>query len=288
VIRKLKNYIKIKSEYIISEYVNRPFCNQCKIFPRDVIVASYAKSGRTWPRFFVSEYLTIKYKLNLKSKNNWNTPILTPSPLCSSRGGLLSFPYKSYPKKKGRFIFSHEDYISKHFFGNQVVFITRNIYDIIISTYFYNRFRVNNNLKNINLNYYALNIFDFDKFIKLTNMFSLLLKKSAKYKIYSYEEMKKNPKKCFRDIIKFGGFKIDEAVFEEALKRTSFKNMQKNEMNDLGIRKKANLHVRKGKVYGFRDYLSESTVNTISVNLKDKLDLLLRNYYVDLPKSFNR
>ena len=138
----------------------------CKILPNDVLIASYAKSGRTWIRFFIANYLSNVIKIK-NPEINWNNfASLTPSQYCNSSDGLLAVPYDNYPKDKSRFIFSHDKYFGNFFAGNQVILLTRNIFDIILSSYHFNTYRANPKLANITLDEYALKVFNFNRLIQ--------------------------------------------------------------------------------------------------------------------------
>ena len=108
---------------------------------------------------------------------------------------------------------------------------------------------------------------------------------ASKYKIYSYENLRYNAKQYFREIIELSDFEINEEIFYQVLKKTEFKNMQEDELNQKKNKSKNFLHVREGKIFGYLDHMSPSTIKKIENFLVGKLEPIMYKFYVSSIKN---
>jgi len=269
--KKIKSVIKI----IKGDYISRLFYPQCRIRTDEVIIASFPRSGRTWVRFFIANYLNEYYKL--KKDVSWeNFAELSPGPLCDKESGLLN-----YPENIPRVIFSHNWYIAKHFKNRRVVYITRNFLDILISCYFFRKYRDEDFPKSISINQFIQKEFNFKKAFKRINFFSERLKLAKKIWILSYEKLRKNPKKKFRQLLDYLNFEYQEDCFEKSFYNSSFKQMHKDETLQKKYKSKEKFHTRKGKIKDYDEYLNDDIVNFVKEKASKQLKGLLKKYYLD-------
>lgn len=268
---------KIKSKFreIFEGKIVRLFCPKCKVKDDDLIFASYEKSGRTWVRFFVAEYINLTY--NFGYDISWeNFTKLTPSPLCNKRDGLLSFPKGMIPRP----IFSHNAVVIPFIPHRKVVFISRNFFDIIVSKYFFMMHRNKKSLSKIDINTFIAKKFNYSKAFKKINSFSKAINKSSDYLIVSYEDLKKDPKKNFRRIIKFSDYPYNEKLIDEAIKNASFDSMHKKEVKEKKYKNKEAFHTRKGNVSGYHDYLTDDSIIFLKSKISNGLKGVLKNYFL--------
>ena len=269
----IKACVKVKRE-IFEDRINRIICKKCRIRKDDLIMASFPKSGRTWVRFFMAEYINQIY--NLDYKLNWdNFVYLSPSPLCNKRDGL-----RNLPNIDKRFILSHDKRIGRFFKNRKVIFITRNFFDIIISYYFFHKNRDKKDFEKLEINDFAKNIFNMKEAVNRINYFSKQLPKSNSYFIIPYENLKVEYEKIFPEIINFSFFPYDQKKIKTAINFSSFNNMRKLEKEKLKEEKQENFHTREGKSFKYKNYLTEETISYIKNYLEKNLKGILRKYYL--------
>lgn len=252
----------------------RPYLNpRSRVQPHDMIFASFQKSGRTWVRFFMANYVVSYYRLGVKI--NWENFInYSPGYLCNHRTGLLNYPF-NIP----RVVFSHDKYIGNYFPNRKVVLMTRNVCDIVISFYYFHKNR-NKIFLSKDINEFALNEFDYDYFFGKLNFFARKFRESSEYLIIRYEDMLNDSETSFRNLIEFSPHEFDEEIFQLALKNSSFEKMRQMEMEQNGY-SGDKLHTRKAKSGQGKENLSEQAVFLIEEKVKMRLDKDLREYYLD-------
>ena len=91
--------------------------------------------------------------------------------------------------------------------------------------------------------------------------------------VVRYEDMVKNPKKTFKDIIEYLGWEYDETTFSKALKATEFARLKKQEEKS-GFREQslagANFF-RSGKTDSWKDELSEKQEKRLTDAFSDMM-----------------
>lgn len=233
------------------------------------IVSSHAKSGRTWVRFFISNYLN--YKFSFSEDINWNN---FNKITISTR--LKDYFNRIKLEQDKIFIFSHGEQVINFFKDRKVIFITRNFYDIIISSYYHNK-RSLKKFKDISLNSYINDYFDYENSIKYINKTFKNLDNSKKYIILSYEDLVTNTFENFKKIIKFLEIDFDYKTFEKTIDITSFSNMKAQELEG---KKSEYGHVRKGEIYNYKKTLSNIEIETINKKFYNKIDKSILKYFI--------
>lgn len=270
IVTRLANKIR----HIYYDHIARIFHKNCRIKSDDVLVCSFPKSGRTWIRFFIASYIDNIYGLGIGV--DWDNFVqLSPGPLCNKYSGLLN-----YPNNIPRVIFSHDNNIGRFFKKRKVVYITRNIFDIIVSYYHFHKHRNHVKYQEMTLDEFATKAYNLKGAVKQLNYFTKELNKTKEYIIIPYEIMRQDPDNYFRNIIDFIGFDFNQTSFDYAINRSSFESMQKMEIN---LFKKENgeaLHVRRGEVNKYIDSFNEETIKYISDYLRNNLHGVLKQYYL--------
>ena len=263
-----------KTSLINEDYIRRIYRKECWIRSDDTIIGSYPRSGRTWVRFFLGAYINHLYKLGLEV--NWNNfAMLSPGYLCNERDGLLLFP-KGIP----RMIFSHNRPIGRYFPNRNVVFITRNFCNIMISVYYFQKHRQKKHLSKLDLREFITHEFDFDDAISRINYFSQQLEIAQDVLIMPYESMRKSPETWFKKLVLFSNYKFEEDAFERALKFSSFSSMKKMEQRQMRYESDEQYHTRKGEIDKPSSYLDEETIVFIENILENNLKGMLKEYYI--------
>ena len=220
------------------------------------LILSYQKSGRTWVRFFVANYL--KTKSSYSRVVDWDTfTELTP--------GLLSRHQYEHSV-----LFSHDVMARYLVKGRRVVFVTRNPLDIAISYYYFHKRR--NGVQSKSVQEFVAKEFKWDDFITKTNKFQEALARSQDSYLLSYEELLINPNLLFKELIEFLFNYVEKRDFAEALENSKKESMSKLEVKRFTNLSKEDRHVRSGTSGSFSDILEPSLINSIKVKLESGLN----------------
>jgi hypothetical protein len=264
------------------EYVARLFHYSHRITKKDIIFGSFDKSGRTWVRFFIAAYISRYYDLGIDV--NWTNYIQLAPGTLFKKEALLLFPTRKIVKP----IFSHRRTIGRYFPGRKVVYITRNMLDILVSFYFYHKHRRWYDYNDVDVNEFVANRFDLDEAINRINYFSTQLRKAREFFLLPYEALRKEPETKFEELIMFTGYGYNEAVFHEALERSSFRSMQQMELGVSQSDSTEKLHVRQGGIYTYADYLNKDVICFVLDQLEQKLNGILKPFYIPPKESIDR
>lgn len=221
-----------------------------KILPNDVFIISYPKSGNTWLRFLVANYMS----------NNQ----------CTFENSHFFIPDIHYnpeyveklPQTGVRFIKSHSAYTSTY---PKVVYVARDGRDVAVSYYFYlKKFR--NISEEISFHEFL------EKFNQgaLDNFSSwgehvvgwLSCQSPDNLLLIKYDDMKQDTLGCLKRVLSFSNIDFDMQKAKAAVEASSFKNMQKQEdsqkenierfkSSNTGIR-----FVRKGKTGEWKNFFT--------------------------------
>jgi len=254
----------------------------------DILVCSFPKCGRTWVKFFISNYLIqvlgIQKELNLKNINHIcpNYSFEFPSgPLNFSDPSSITASVEFHNTHKvPRIIFTHQQF-NQSFPKYKIVLLVRDIRDVMVSKYYHNINRLNfkgsfsESLKKELPNSIAwLNSWGENK----SKVNSLL--------IIRYEDLLVDPDKYFKKIIQFIGLPIKKEILQNSIKAASFSSMKKIEENKGGFSKNVvsgnrsdnSFHVRKGKPGDYKNYISKKD-NLIFKKMMNKLKDNFGYYY---------
>ncbi|MEA3450159.1 MAG: sulfotransferase domain-containing protein [Patescibacteria group bacterium] len=225
----------------------------------DIFVISYPKTGRTWLRVLLGKFFSLQYDLPEK---------------------IILDTYKISGKtKKGRILFSHEGpfnvnnyskytklkFKNRRYKNKKVVFIIRDIRDVLVSAYFQEKKR-DSTYDNSLSDFVRSDYFGVKKIITYYNLWFLNKQRAGDFLLIKYEDLRNDTKKEFEKILKFIGYKkLKLDIIDKAINYASFSNMKKMEKINKFNNRILNASkgdksgkVRKGKVGGYVDYLSEN------------------------------
>jgi hypothetical protein len=244
----LKRILKINSKYELHRFLIRQ---------DDVFLVSYPKSGNTWVRFMIGNYLS-------------DSP-LDFSSIHKVVPDIYFKPEQEFDlrNQSPRFIKSHEQYNKKY---PNVIYLMRDGRDVAVSYYFqYLKFRNNNELK-------------FEEFIDKFNkgqvggnswsehVESWLDNKVKRVHLTRYEDLKVNPVGELIKILIFAKIPVDYKRVERAVELSSFNRMSKIEEvseKDAPFLKNSNLEVkfvREGKMKSYLNYFTEDLLSAFYEN----------------------
>jgi hypothetical protein len=191
--------------------------------PDDILLVSFPRSGNTWIRFILCNYLNL---LEMNEKEVDFHVLDRTMPELGKNNLLKEWPYSSIP----RIIKSHQPYRSFMFFRpKQTIYIIRDPRDVVISYYYYVKSR-------------KMNVFSGDlkmfirhpKFgLEATILHYVSWKNHISY-LLRYEELKNNQQHFLKEVFTMIGAEFDENVMVKAIELSSFENI-KEAQNKTGI-----------------------------------------------------
>lgn len=241
----------------------------------DVVLVSWAKSGRTWLRLMLSHFYQIRYGLpptamlgfaNLKRRN-----LAIPS---------VFFTHGNYLRD---YTGHYED--NSDFDGKRILLLVRDPRDIAVSQYFQWRYRMRPDKKRLNgypPHGAEVSLFDFvlnadaglPRIIRFLNLWARERPNRSEVLVVRYEQMRAEPERTLRDILDFMRTPAESEMVSRTVAYASYENMQKLEREQVfrlsGRRllpgNQANpdsYKTRRAKVGGYRDYFNDAQLRSI-------------------------
>lgn len=208
-----------KFKFFFNIFNNTELQNENVYFPsdNDVFLVSFPKSGNTWARFVIGNYIT---NGNCDFKNSHKiVPDIHYNPkdikLCKSPRIIKSHFQAPQPYKK-------------------VVYLLRDGRDVAVSYYFHQK-KYRNIMSELSFNNY-LNGFlngDFSSFGTWSNHVNGWLNSDTDILLVKYEDLLMSPIDEFKKIIVFSGFDLDMDRLERSIKKSNFYSMQDLEKRQL-------------------------------------------------------
>ena len=238
----------------------------------DYALVSYGKSGRTWLRTMLSQYLRVKFDLG-------EDAVLEFDNLQKLNADIPSV------------FFTHGNYVRNYlndwtsrtpFYNKRVLLLVRDPRDIAISQYFQWKYRMKPHKKP--LNFYPphgaeLSVYEFLKHqggglpavLDFLEIWERELPKVEQSCVVRYEDMRQDTHAALTKIVSFLGVSGSDAEIDNAVRYAEFNNMKKLEENKqlrfVGQRMRPgdpnnpqSFKVRRAKVGGYRDYLEPDQI----------------------------
>lgn len=226
----------------------------------EVVIISYPKCGRTWLRLLVGKALCSHY--NLPQEQMIDTYALTAVP-----GVLRTHFSHDFSSIIGGFAYNRMPSDKSEYAAKKVLFITRDIRDVLVSSYFQATKRTGR------FNGPISEFVRSDKYgaKKIVTFYNLWYKNQSVPRAFlhlTYEAMHADPEKALTQTLQFmemQGFTPE--LVHEAVEFARFDNMKKLEASGFfkddkmqpGDQKDGeSFKVRKGVVGGYRDYLDDA------------------------------
>ena len=252
-----------------------------KLEQADYVIVSFPHSGRTWLRAMLTRYYQAKYQLG------------------EMRLIGLKWPHKRDPRVP-KLLFTHDQHISKYtghrdnkvdFYDKRVLLLVRDPRDVAVSAYHSIRYRPNPTRYDRR----AIDPRRFDAFkafghirarvvgaIDFMNAWQRESDRIGRLLSVRYEDLSVAPAIHLRRVLEFLGAEPSEAEVMDAVNFAAFDNLQKLEReggfgDDHRIKardpdRRETYKVRRGKVGGYRDYLSEEQVAELDALVSARLD----------------
>ena len=249
----------------------------------DAVIVSFGKSGRTWFRVMLSRYFARKYGLR--------------------EGSLMDFDdFHRADRRIPVLFFTHDNYL-KDYMGHdrkfelygksRVILLVRDPRDTAVSQFFQWRSRIVPRKKVINS--YPLQEVDvhgfiageeagIPKIIGFMNAWARDLPRFEELLMIRYEDLKADTEGQLERVLRFLGEAPSATELADAAQFASVENMRRMEQENAGrltfnTRLKpadagdpSSFKVRRAKVGGWRDYVTEDQAKALDAMVRDRLD----------------
>ena len=239
--------------------------------PGDVYVISYPKSGRTWLRALIGEYFSLRYSLPRRvmlSRKIVPPQTELPKVRFSHDGAAM----------KSQTRYTHLSSDKEQYARNKVIILGRDVKDMLVSAYFQATRRINVFEGDVS-EFIATEEFGV---LKVLTFYSIWLHNKAvpdDFLFIRYEDLHWSPRETLHSVLQFIGVKrIHEDLLDQSIVNCSFSTMKKGEAKD-GYQKtmlrpadaadQESFKVRKGKIGGYAEYLSQEDVAYIDAVLAE-------------------
>jgi hypothetical protein len=242
-----------------------------KFHRADYLLLSYPKCGRTWLRVMLSNYLIERY--NLES------------------GLLLDFANLHYRNREIPKVYFTNDILHTRvtpeeiptdksaYYGRNVIYLTRDPRDVVVSMYFQRTKRDTN---------YTGSIHDFifgttgglSTMIRFYNIWAENFPKIANGLLLKYEDMRSDTGATLETLFRFMGHEPDRGIIDRVVEEASFDRMKRMERSNAyerswlkagNVADDESFKVRRGKVGGYTDYLDPEDVEQVDQKIRTEL-----------------
>jgi len=251
----------------------------------DVYLISYPKCGRTWLRLMIGRAIANHFSLpqcedilflNWKRKPHPDIPKITI--VHDDRPMLKTSDELEVSKSKYR--------------GKSIIFLVRDPRDVLVSSYYEvtqrghlfgdnphedRKMTFDGSLSD----YIYTPIGGFDTILSYYNIWANNRQIPKKFLLVHYEDLHASPETQLRTVIDFIGLQvINDQTISEAVQFSSFENMRQMESDavfNTGILSPADksdentYKSRKGKIGGYKDYLSETEIKFLNQKMEKEL-----------------
>jgi hypothetical protein len=266
---KLAKVIRDKDMLVF--YWQTYLLSQFETVTPDSYLVSYPKCGRTWLRVMLQQYLrsTGQSLRSFRDKSLLNvTPYHVirfehdqgswiPAP---PRMEQLSFDVLKYGKKK-------------------VIFLARDPRDVLVSSWYHLKYR-ENIYKGELSEFVRDELVGIHKVVAFMNMWVDNQYAMGEFLLLTYEQLHRDPHDTLRQMLTMMGVDVQSELVEQAVAASTFDKMKQMEQSGSlrepwmkpGAKNSGNsFKIRKGKVGGFRQELSEEDIAFVNRVIQDKL-----------------
>lgn len=254
-----------------------------KLEKANAVIVSFGKSGRTWLRVMLTRYFTHKYGLPSSSTmmefdelNRRNAAI-----------PILFFTHDNYLRD-----YTGTDVKADNYGRARIVLLVRDPRDTAVSQYFQWKHRIRPRKKIINAYPLAdMGVYDFiageaagiPKIIRFMNGWAREIERFSDITLLKYEDLRADGPRHLREVLGFLGQTPCDAEIDDAVAHASLDNMRRLETENAGklsfntrlkptdANDPSTFKVRRGKVGGWRDYLTPEEVERIDQMVRAEL-----------------
>lgn len=232
----------------------------------DAFLVSYPKSGRTWLRYLLSSYFAQVANLGFEPDLHSTFRVL-PNFDRDAERGLPVFVGRTKDIPLPLIAVSHRQFTGQLFSGRPVIILVRDPRDLCVSAYFHET-KHKHRFEGSIAEFIEDETYGVPAIVRYHNGWAAGMA-DGRSLVISYEDMSSNTDATVRSILEFLGQPVDEVALAKAIEQARFSKMQKTEKktgipgHDYDRSDEDSLRVRKGKVGGFSDTLSDSEAERI-------------------------
>lgn len=257
---KLKKYFKINTVVGESDRVN--------FLDTDVFLVSYPKSGNTWVRFLVGNYLT-GCKMDF------------------SNGHLVMPDIHHDPKLVDKIPF-HPRFIKSHFTFRpkykKVIYLVRDGREVSVSYFFFLKkmkyIPMDKTFSEYLESYFFAGRDPYGEWDK--HVFSWVRDNKVNLLLVRYEDLLKDTTFWFRKMLEFSDIKVDESLLKQVVEKCSFQEMKNDEerhkeaLKEIGHDSSHTGYgiIRSGKVDSWKELMTEAEKRKFVLKYGEALDFL--------------
>jgi alcohol sulfotransferase len=237
-------------------------------------LASYPKSGRTWLRFILANYLNETAGLGV-SVDLHTMFAVVPNFDYDPVRGLPAFHFKGRAQMPLVPV-THYPYSRFLFRGRPIVFMIRDPRDVMVSSYFHAT-RHKHRFKGDIAGFLRDQGLGLPHLIRYLNGWADGIAQH-RHLVLSYERLSADPEAATAEVLTFLDYPIDNAALRRAVKASRFETMREREMTE-GIPAheydrgdEESRRMRRGKVGGFADYLQPADLAAIEAGCTSGLN----------------
>jgi hypothetical protein len=235
-------------------------------------LCSYPKSGRTWLRFLLANYLDVVFDLRV-AVDFHSLFTLVPNEGDRPKRGLPAYRYWD-DARVPLVVASHKPY-DERFDDSDIVFVVRSPLDTLVSQYFH-RSRQLQAFKGDLESYLRDPKFGVSRFIDYVNSWAEPIARHRSL-VVSYEDMQADAVEVLARLAEFVGLPTEAEAVQKAVSLSSFERMQELEVRR-GIpghrydRRDPNARrLRAGRVGGYEDHLAAEDEAYVRSQLRARL-----------------
>jgi len=267
---KLVPNIEVKKEIEQMQNTEHLIIDIIKQFKPVFYLLSFPKSGRTWLRYLLANYINSYFNLN--EKINMHTMFtIVPNDSVDAKKGLNAYRYV----KDERFpalIASHKALTT--YDSDKKIILLRGVYDVLVSDFFQHVHflkKFDGDIKEF-IRQKSGSLYRYCQFIndlEFNRSSSLLL---------TYEMMHQNISTVTEEVLHYLEIDINQDILAKSIELSTFENMQTDELKSglpgyQGDSTNLNsLRVREGKADNFTKYLNANDLNYIQVYCENNLN----------------
>lgn len=247
----------------------------------EIYVLSYPKAGRTWLRMLLASAIDEVFGLNLEDKVKTSTLRLTHN---IKEVPTLQFSHDDDP---GRTDYRKLNLNKAKFLNKKVVLLIRDPRDVVVSSYYQYKFRDSlEAVQDMTMSEYIRgNTGGLKSIIQYMNSWANYIGKHPNLLVIRYEELQENGVKTLSSFFKFINIPVSDNITRKALEDNSFNRLKKKEESGRLNKKffsqsgsQTNSKVRKGKVGGYREEVSEDDIAWMDNIIRENLDKAFEYY----------
>ena len=236
----------------------------------DAYIISFPNSGRTWLRILIGKSLCEKF--------GFSEDIMIDTYKITSKSGILrtqfihdysaiieGYNYYELPTDKSEYA------------GKNVIFLVRDIRDVLVSHYFQATKRVGSFSGNIS-DFISHDKYGAMKIITFYNIWYHNMSKPKDFLLVRYEDMHKSAEKIIASVLSFLGLDyIEEDIIRTSVEFANFSNLKNLEKEDYfqsdkirpaDTQDNESYKVRRGIIGGYKSYLSKADIVYIDELIK--------------------